>query len=170
MTEEQPCSARERAVGRQCRECGITHIEPGMEIDGEPLCWADDDLCSRCQDFLHAQLLKDAARYRHLRNRQTRPVDIALGGVFAGRVPDNMILGGEDLDRAIDAEMGALVPEIEPLEKRLAECLAAVVDTPLLTLLDRETGRPLNHHLSSFGADGHALAERAAELLEEAGV
>ncbi|MCO5083057.1 MAG: hypothetical protein M9955_15550 [Rhizobiaceae bacterium] len=154
---------------RHCRECGITHIEPGMEIDGEPLCWADIDLCSRCQDFLHDQLLKDAARYRHLRNRQTRPVDIALGGVFAGQVPENTMLGGEDLDRAIDAEMGALVPEIEPLEKRLAECLAAIIDTPLMRGRDEVGGHksPLDIRLGFFLPE---LSERAAELLEEAGV
>ncbi|MCO5083371.1 MAG: hypothetical protein M9955_17155 [Rhizobiaceae bacterium] len=154
---------------RRCRECGITHIEPGMEIDGEPLCWFDVDLCSRCQDFLHEQLVKDAARYRHLRNRQTRPVDIALGGVFGGRVPENLILGGEDLDRAIDAEMGAAVPEIEPLEKRLAECLAAIVDEPLLSGRDEcgDFRSPLEIRLGFFKPE---LSCRAAELVEEAGV
>jgi hypothetical protein len=151
---------------RKCRECGVTRIEPGMEIDGEPLCWADEDLCSRCQDFLREQMEKDAARYRFLRNRQTRPVDMAAGGVFAGRIPNNVILGGEDLDRAIDAELG-VVPHGEPLEDRLADCLAAAIDTPLLTGGETEFGgRPIGLRLAFFKPE---IAERAAELLEEAG-
>lgn len=152
-----------------CRECGITHIDVGMEIDGEPLCWQDADLCSRCHDHLEAQLLKDAARYRHIRNRQFRAVDIAAGGVFAGIIHANLIVGGEDLDRAIDAEMGADVPVIPTLERRLAECLAACVDTPLLTGRDEPGGftSPLDLRLGFFRPE---LSERAAELLEEAGL
>jgi hypothetical protein len=43
----------------------------------------------------------DARRYRWLRSR---PLDaIQDGGVFAGKVPDNVVLNGEDLDAAIDA-------------------------------------------------------------------
>tara|TARA_R110002020_G_scaffold34066_35_gene103983 strand:- start:13972 stop:14451 length:480 start_codon:yes stop_codon:yes gene_type:complete len=152
----------------ECRECGITNIEPGTEIDGEILCWADDDLCSFCQDRLHAELVRDAARYRHLRNRQTRPVDIAVGGVFAGRVPDNVILGGEDLDRAVDAEMNLDVPQIETLEKRLADCLAACIDAPLLSGPDVMLGtkHQLEIRLHFFLPE---LSEHAAGLLEEAG-
>jgi len=42
-------------------------------------------------------------RYQYLRER---PVDtIEKGGVFAGLVPDNVVLNGEDLDRAIDAAL-----------------------------------------------------------------
>lgn len=107
----------EPAPPRRCRECGIDHIEPGIEIDSEPLCWFDDDLCSRCQDRLQEALERDAARYRYLRNHPTRAGDIAAGGVFAGRTPDNLILGGEHLDRAICAELGADVPHAEPLEE-----------------------------------------------------
>ncbi|MGB3834453.1 MAG: hypothetical protein WA975_21615 [Mesorhizobium sp.] len=156
------------ASNYQCRECGITHIEPGWEIDGEPLCWADHDLCSRCQDFLQEQLEKDAARYRHLRNRQTRAADIEAGGVFAGRVPENLILGGEDLDRAVDAAMGGDMPETPTLEARLAECLADCIDTPLLTGRDEVGGfsSPLEIRIGFFRPE---LSERAAELLEEAG-
>lgn len=44
-----------------------------------------------------------AARYMHLR---AKPLDtIHQGGVFAGLVPDNMVLNGEDLDAVIDREM-----------------------------------------------------------------
>lgn len=163
---------RETIMGeRKCRECGIEHIPSGLEaieIDGQPLCWADDDLCSRCEDLLHQQTLQDAARYRYLRNRQTRAVDIAAGGLFAGRIPDSVILGGEDLDKAIDAALGADLPEIPTLEARLADCLAACVDTPILTGRD-ECGSfrsPLEIRLGFFHPD---IANRAAELLEEAG-
>jgi hypothetical protein len=153
---------------RQCRECGITHIEPGMEIDGEPLAWADDDLCSHCQDRIQTALERDAARYRFLRNRSTQRTAIAMGGIFAGQVPENVILGGEDLDRAIDRELGEDVSELEPLETRLAKCLASAVDTPLITGRDEVGGfsSPLDIRLGFFQPK---IAELAAELLEEAG-
>lgn len=91
----------------------------------------------------------------------------ALGGVFAGRVPNNVILGGEDLDRAIDAEIG-VVPHGETLEARLAECLAACIDTPLLAGRDEVGGfsSPLEIRLGFFKPE---ISERAAGLLEEAG-
>lgn len=152
----------------ECRECGITNIEPGIEIGGQILCWADDDLCSFCQERLQAALERDAARYRHLRNRQTRPVDIAVGGMFAGHVPHNVILGGEDLDRAIDAEMGLDIPQIDTLESRLATCLAECIDAPILSGRDECGGfaSPLEIRLGFFQPD---IANRAAALLEEAG-
>ena len=156
-------------MSRRCRECGIEHIEPGTEVDGEPLCWADDDLCSRCQDWLQKSLEEDAARYRHIRNRQARAIDIGLGGLFVGRVPENVILTGGHLDQAIDDEMGAMRPAKRPLEERLAKCLAELVDTPILSGKDECGGysSPLDIRLGFFNPE---LANRAAELLEEAGV
>ena len=156
---------------RVCRECGITdtQAEGGLILFGDPICWADDDLCSWCQEHSLKQLEQDAARYRFLRNRQTRQVDFAAGGLFAGRVPEGLILGGEDLDRAIDTELGLEVPVVEPLEKRLATCLADVVDTALLSLKDEVGGfrSPLEIRLGHFRPE---VAEHAAELLEEAGL
>ena len=153
----------------KCRECGIEHIEPCTEIEGEPLCWVDDDLCSHCQDNLQKELERDAARYRYLRNRQTRAADIAAGGVFAGRIPDNQVLGGEDLDRAIDTEIGLEIPHDEPLERRLANCLADCVDQPLLRLNGSAGMDPeiIDIFLGHFQPE---ISERAATLLEEAGV
>lgn len=153
---------------RRCRECGITHIEPGMEIDGEPLCWFDDDLCSRCQDALQEALERDAGRYRYLRSRQVRTVDIECGGVFAGQPALGRVLSGEDLDRAIDRDLGLGLAPGETLERRLAECLAAIIDTPLLSGRDECGGfsSPLEIRLGFFKPE---LSERAAELLEEAG-
>ncbi len=53
------------------------------------------------------------------------------------------------------------------LARRLADCLAKAVDTPLLTLNDPEGfGRRVELRLSSFDA---GLAEHAAQLLDEAG-
>lgn len=41
-------------------------------------------------------------RYRHL---HTRPLDtVHRGGVFAGQTPANLVLNGDDLDQAIDAD------------------------------------------------------------------
>lgn len=46
---------------------------------------------------------KDAKRYRWLRERD---LDVIVdGGVFAGKVQDNVVLNGIDLDSAIDAAM-----------------------------------------------------------------
>lgn len=45
-------------------------------------------------------LARDAARYRWLRERDLDTID--KGGVFAGSTPDNVVLNGEDLDRAVD--------------------------------------------------------------------
>lgn len=45
----------------------------------------------------------DAARYDFLRTRDIGA--IANGGVFAGMIPDNVVLNGEDLDDAVDAAM-----------------------------------------------------------------
>lgn len=156
-------------MNRKCRECGIEHIVPGTEIDGVPLCWADDDLCSRCQDWLQKSLEEDAARYRYLRNRQARAIDASLNGLFVGRVPENVILTGEHLDQAIDVELGSMLPTKRPLEERLAECLAELVDTPILSGKDECGGfsSPLDIRLGFFNPD---MANRAAELLEEAGI
>lgn len=150
---------------RQCRECGITDIGPEViEIGGEVLCWADDDLCSICQTRLQRELEQDAARYRHLRGKSMRDEDIADGGVYAGRPALGRVLAGEDLDRAIDREMGADMPEIATLESRLADVLADIVDAPLLT------GTAECHSLEiQLGFFQPQLSERAAELLEEAG-
>lgn len=46
------------------------------------------------------QVEQDAARYRWLRERDLDT--ISQGGVFAGLTPDNVVLNGEDLDRAVD--------------------------------------------------------------------
>ena len=48
-------------------------------------------------------LARDAARYRWLRERDLDT--ITKGGVFAGMTPENVVLNGSDLDKAIDAAM-----------------------------------------------------------------
>lgn len=150
---------------RQCRECGITEIGPEIiEIDGQILCWVDDDLCSICQDRLRRELEQDAARYRHLRGKQVRTIDIEAGCVFAGRPANGRVLAGEDLDRAIDSELGADAPVVATLESRLADCLADIVDAALMT------GTAECHSLEiRLGFFLPELSERAAVLLEEAG-
>ncbi|WP_282076339.1 hypothetical protein [Epibacterium ulvae] len=52
-----------------------------------------------------ADLAKDAARYRWLRDRNLDTID--RGGVFAGLTPENVVLNGEDLDLHIDGEMAS---------------------------------------------------------------
>ncbi len=65
------------------------------------------------------------------------------------------------LKEADDARNG-----IAPLHKRLADCLARIIDEPLLAVLDSENGRDLPLRVGSFR---HELANEACELLEEAG-
>ncbi len=55
-----------------------------------------------------------AARYEYLRDRPLGA--ISHGGVFAGMTPDNVVLNGKNLDRAIDSAMLKADAEIE------AEC------------------------------------------------
>ncbi|WP_053130875.1 hypothetical protein [Pseudomonas sp. MIACH] len=43
----------------------------------------------------------DVERYRWLRDRPLNTIH--LGGVFAGKTPQNVVLNGEDLDQSIDA-------------------------------------------------------------------
>ena len=142
------------SIERKCRECGLTHISPGTEIDGEPFCWAEDDLCSRCQDYLQQQLVRDAERYRFLRREW--PIDL-----------DNTIACGEALDRTIDTSLGVEVPETETLEQRLADCLATCIDEPLLKGFLGGDGRiPTEVRLGFFRPE---IVDRAAELLEVVG-
>lgn len=46
---------------------------------------------------------RDAQRYRYLRDRDLDTIH--KGGVFAGLVPRNVVVNGDDLDAAIDAAM-----------------------------------------------------------------
>ena len=51
----------------------------------------------------------DGRRYRYLRERDLDTIN--MGGVFAGMTPQNVVLNGDDLDRAVDA---ALLEAQEP--------------------------------------------------------
>jgi len=52
---------------------------------------------SECQNCTNA---RDAARYRWLRDRDLDT--ISKGGVFAGLMPDKIVLNGGDLDKSVD--------------------------------------------------------------------
>jgi len=77
----------------ECENCGETY-PPGWphqcESSASPACSA-------------AAIERDAARYRWLRERDLDTIH--LGGVFAGQTPENLVINGEDLDRAIDEAM-----------------------------------------------------------------
>lgn len=45
-------------------------------------------------------LAVDAARYRWLRSRDLASID--KGGIFVGQTPENFVMNGDDLDKAID--------------------------------------------------------------------
>lgn len=59
------------------------------------------------QDLLleSQSLRRDASRYRWLRERDLDTIH--MGGVFAGLIPENVVLNGADLDKEIDAAMAS---------------------------------------------------------------
>lgn len=66
--------------------------------------------CVPCPDCVSRELRgkimeleRDARRYRYLRERDLDTIH--RGGVFAGRIPQNVVVNGDDLDAAIDAAM-----------------------------------------------------------------
>lgn len=59
-----------------------------------------DECMASLLDRMEAAEL-DADRYRYLRARPLNAVSV--GGVFAGKTPDNVVLNGADLDAAVDA-------------------------------------------------------------------
>lgn len=60
--------------------------------------------CDQCNNALTPeQVTQYARRYAYLRERDLDTID--NGGVFAGMTPINVVLNGDDLDKAIDAEM-----------------------------------------------------------------
>jgi hypothetical protein len=70
------------------------------------------DICHVHRDIIHEAavelktLAADAARYQWLRSRDLD--SIHKGGIFAGQTPQNLVLNGEDMDRAIDLARGAI--------------------------------------------------------------
>lgn len=76
----------------------VTKPEPRAEVTHGDTTM--DECMATLLDRMEAAEL-DAARYRYLRER---PLDaVSVGGVFAGKTPDNVVLNGADLDAAIDA-------------------------------------------------------------------
>jgi hypothetical protein len=65
------------------------------------------DICHVHRDVIHdaavelKTLAADAARYQWMRSRDLNAID--KGGIFAGQMPQNLVINGEDLDREIDA-------------------------------------------------------------------
>jgi len=85
--------------GAGCMICGDTGAVPMLAL-------TDD-----------GAIALDAARYRWLRERDLDT--ISRGGVFAGMTPKNVVLNGEDLDRAIDEAMRPNVGIEPPRSGRL---------------------------------------------------
>ncbi len=69
------------------------------QTDGE----SDTDWAYMAEEV--AELARDAARYRWLRERDLDTID--QGGVFAGKTPDNIVISHEDLDAHVDAAIAA---------------------------------------------------------------
>lgn len=70
------------------------------------------------------------------------------------------------VNNAVDARRKEPATTDAPLEDRLADCLAACVDTTLLTVRDTLNDTSVDLRLGSFNRE---VSERAAELLEECG-
>lgn len=78
---------------------GIALATGRSKTDGE----SDTDWAFMAEEV--AELARDAARYRWLRERDLDTID--RGGVFAGKTPDNIVMNQEDLDQHVDAAMAA---------------------------------------------------------------
>lgn len=105
--------------------------------------------------------------------KETRNTILAVSKAFGapgaygyGTPAGQALKGLYDLYNSLLGVEGGLYDDPESLEARLADCLAAAIDTPLLTLRDPGSERYIFHRLGSFNVE---LAERAATLLEEAG-
>ena len=83
----------------------LRRIHAAYDADGEDLSAWPSEASAEIERLADALMERerDARRYRFLRSRDLDA--IVDGGVFAGKVPDNVVLNGEDLDREIDAAM-----------------------------------------------------------------
>jgi hypothetical protein len=108
-------------LGAGCSECGgigavwdntdydamVEFGEKWMANVASQVAQPDETTMHECMVTLLARTEAaeaDAFRYRYLRERSLEAVQ--LGGVFAGKTPDNVVLNGADLDSEIDAESG----------------------------------------------------------------
>ncbi|MGH6865459.1 MAG: hypothetical protein ACREDO_04635 [Methyloceanibacter sp.] len=90
----------------------------------------------------------------------------APGGYGYETTKGKALFGLYRLIHSVEAARKEQVASDAPLEDRLAECLAAAVDTTLLTVRDTLNDYPVELRLGSFNRE---ISERAAALLEEAG-
>lgn len=93
------------------------------------------------------ELRPDAERYQYLRERDLDT--IRQGGVFAGRTPDNVVLNGDDLDAAIDADR-AMRAQVAPA--------AVAGPTPDGLLDDDGENRAVRMFLAAYGTPGLTVA------------
>ncbi len=87
-------------VGEKCPNCDVPLWRVSWKDEAQEYAAICDQQIERAEKFQ-----KDASRYRWLRGRDLETID--KGGVFAGKTPENVVLNGEDLDRAVDAAMEA---------------------------------------------------------------
>ncbi|WP_234197098.1 hypothetical protein [Pseudacidovorax sp. NFM-22] len=99
----QPAPAEQLPDPLGCRAC--THPDCGR-FDGSQSVECAAMAFNACARPDRTEAIRqDAARYAYLRSR---PLDtIKQGGVFAGLVPDNVVLNGDSLDAAVDAALHA---------------------------------------------------------------
>lgn len=98
---------------KACRACGSTLTRKELDDLGAINCCPERGVNEVIEQrhgipALIDPLALDAARYRYLRDRDAGPDGSPPpAGLFIGRVPQNLILTGEDADTAIDAAMGS---------------------------------------------------------------
>lgn len=88
----------------QAARAAYAELEARKETNAVAICIspACGNRCSGCNCALTTeQVVQYAKRYAYLRERDLDA--IVDGGVFAGKVPDNVVLNGADLDAAIDS-------------------------------------------------------------------
>lgn len=87
-----------------CIHCLEWKLESDIAIDNGKAC-----TCQSCVDKVYS------ARYKYLRERDLDTIQ--KGGIFAGSTPDNQLLSGVDLDKAIDKELMKPKSDIQPANK-----------------------------------------------------
>ena len=107
---------------RECRLCGCHDLAACLHADGTPCCWADEDLCSVCNDLIGNPIFEEIAGKR-----------LRLDAQWGGPEPDDGhdpaewygILWGE-VDRLLDCGGGAFPDYRERLVKIAAITVAAI--------------------------------------------
>ena len=109
-------------ASRECRLCGCHDLAACQHPDGSPCCWADEDLCSLCHDFLGNPIFEEIVGERLRQDAQWGGQD---HDDAHGQADWYDILWGH-VDRLLDCGGRALPDYRERLVKIAAITVAAI--------------------------------------------